>query len=153
MFALLDELRLADSEASAAVWKRLTVLLEVHAEAEERYFYPRLLSVGHGAAGESVESETEDAVKDHNDIRDAIAKADDQPVGTDAWWQAVTEARTANSDHMAEEEREDLADFRRHASLETRHRIAMEFITFESQHADGIDAEDKDPQAYIEDHS
>ncbi len=152
MFALLDELRLVDSDALAAVWKRLKVLLEVHAEAEERYFYPRLQSVGHGAAGESVDSETKDAIKDHNDIRDAIAKADDQPVGADGWWQAVTEARISNSDHMAEEEREDLADFRRHASLETRHQIAMEFVTFESRHADGIASQDKDPQAYIEDH-
>ena len=37
---------------------------------------------------------------------------------------------------MAEEEREDLVDFRQHADLQTRHEIAVQFIVFENQHAD-----------------
>ena len=48
MFALLDELPRDDPAALGAVWGRLEVLLEVHAEAEERYFYPRLLKLGKG---------------------------------------------------------------------------------------------------------
>jgi hypothetical protein len=39
-------------------------------------------------------------------------------------------AADPNSDHMGEEEREDLADFRRHASLQVRHDLAVEFATF-----------------------
>jgi hypothetical protein len=43
-------------------------------------------------------------------------------VGSEQWWHSVRGAREANSDHMAEEEREALADFRRHASLQDRLR-------------------------------
>jgi hypothetical protein len=45
------------------------------------------------------------------------------PVDSDAWWHAVAQARQANDDHMAEEERQALVDFRRHADLATRHRM------------------------------
>jgi hypothetical protein len=50
-FALLDEIPRDDTETLGAVWRRLAVLLEVHAEAEERYFYPEVLRLGHGAPG------------------------------------------------------------------------------------------------------
>jgi hypothetical protein len=54
---------------------------------------------------------------------------------------------------MAEEEREDLVDFRRHASLQTRHEIAVQFIVYENQHAQGITPRDEDPDAYVAEHS
>jgi hypothetical protein len=151
-FALLDEVPQDDVPALAAIWGRLEVLLEVHAAAEERFFYPRLLAVGHGAGdADSVRTETEDAIKDHNEIRDAIRKVAGCETGSDEWWQAVTEARIANSDHMAEEERQDLADFRRNADLQTRHEIAVRFIAFENQHAYGLPLENKDPDSYLDD--
>jgi hypothetical protein len=154
-FALLDEIPAADTETLAAVWRRLSALLEVHAEAEELYFYPELLRLGHGApgSGDGPEAETEDAVKDHNEIRDGIKKADAHPVGSDSWWEGVRAAREANSDHMAEEEREDLADFRRHADLDTRHQIALRFIAYEAAHWAGIKPVDKDPEEYVAEHS
>ena len=117
MFAVLDELPRDDTEALAAVWARLEVFLEVHAEAEERFFYPRLLRLGKGNPDGDVQDEVEDAVKDHNEIRDAVKATHDHEVGTDAWWTAVWDARKANDDHMAEEEREDLLDFRHSADL------------------------------------
>ncbi len=152
-FALLDEVPPQDTETLKALWRRLVVLLEVHAEAEERYFYPEVLRLGHGApgSGDGPEEETEDAISDHNEIRQAIRKADDHEVGSDDWWAAVREAREANSDHMGEEEREDLADFRRHADLQVRHDIAVKFVAFEARHWDGVTSEDKDPEEYIED--
>lgn len=148
-FALLDELR-GNTEALTAVWNRLVVMLEVHAEAEERFFYPRLLQVGKGAGGETVTSEVEDAVKDHNEIRDGIAHANEHEVGSDGWWEGVEETREANDDHTGEEEREDLPDFRMNASLQDRHDIAVRFLTYESQHSDGIESVDKDPETYVE---
>jgi hypothetical protein len=149
-FAMLDEMR-DDVEGLAAVWSRLEVLLEVHAKAEEKFFYPRLLELGAKGKGEKhVDDEVKDAVKDHNEIRDGIAKARSHRVGTKAWWDAVHETREANDDHMAEEERDDLADFKHLADLQTRHDIAVEFITYESQHAAGIVAQDKDPDTYVE---
>ena len=150
-FALLDDVPRDDSATLGAIWSRLQVLLEGHAEAEERFFYPRLLKLGTGGGGaDSAASETEDAIKDHNELRDAIRAVAQHEPGSDGWWENVLKAREANSDHMAEEEREDLADFRRHADLQTRHDIAVEFIRFESEHASGLDPRDKDPQEYVE---
>jgi hypothetical protein len=145
-FAALDDFARDDPERLAAVWSRLEAQLEVHADAEERFFYPRFLAI---ATGKSVESEVKDAIKDHNEIRDGIRKVRRHQPGSDEWWAAVEETREANSDHMAEEEREDLRDFRRNADLQTRHDIALEFITYESQHAAGVALRDRDPDAYV----
>ena len=153
MFAILDEIPRDDTSKLGAVWNRLEILLEVHAEAEEHHFYPHLVTVGQGAMGESVDAETKDAIKDHNEIRDAIRKAQGQQVGSDPWWDAVLEARKQNSDHMAEEEREDLADFRRHAPLELRHRLGVEFAAYEAAHAGGVPIENDDPDRYVAEHS
>ena len=59
------------------------------------------------------------------------------PVGSDDWWQAATDTarNAANSDHMAEEEREALADFRRHADPQARHELGIEFAVYEAAHA------------------
>jgi Hemerythrin HHE cation binding domain len=153
MFAMLDEIPRDDIETLGAVWKRLEILLETHAEAEERYFYPKLLHVGTGAGdADDVGEEVEDAVKDHNEIREAIRAVGQHEVGTDSWWRAVIDARVANSEHMAEEERQDLADFRRHTDLQTRHDIAVQFLRYESlEAATGVPPEDKDPEEYVAD--
>jgi hypothetical protein len=153
-FAQLDEIDPADTAALAAVWNRLQVLLEVHAEAEERFFYPVLLERGKGPAGgsgddEGPDDEVEDAIKDHNEIRDAVRAAEGHEVGSQDWWTAVREAREANDDHMGEEERDDLPDFRRTVDLQTRHDIAVRFLQFEGEHSSGIRAVDKDPERYV----
>ncbi len=154
MFAMLDEVDRGDTSTLAAIWERLAILLEVHADAEEELFYPRLLSVGTGTRieGEPAD-ETEDAVHDHNEIRDAVAKVADHEAGSEAWWSAVAEAREANSDHMAEEERGALADFRKSASLQERHDLAVQFAGFEASHAGGITTKDKDPEQYVAENS
>ncbi|HET8600794.1 MAG TPA: hemerythrin domain-containing protein [Segeticoccus sp.] len=155
MFAMLDEVDRSDTATLTALWRRLEIFLETHAEAEERYFYPPLLQVGKGAAdADDAGEEVEDAVKDHNEIRDAVRKVGQQEVGSDGWWKAVIDARVANSDHMAEEERQDLADFRQRTDLQTRHDIAMQFLRFESEKAaSGVKPVDKDPDEYVEEHS
>jgi len=151
-FALLDEAQgaKADNEAVQAIWDGLAVLLDAHADAEEKLFYPRLLEFGK-EGGE----ETEDAVSDHNDIRDAVRAAGTHRVGSQVWWSCVANARTANSDHMGEEERGALADFRRRAPLDLRRQLGLEFAAYEASRAGGhgIDRSDKDPDAYIEAHS
>ncbi|MGN6331214.1 MAG: hemerythrin domain-containing protein [Motilibacteraceae bacterium] len=153
-FAILDEVDPRDAEKLGPLWNRLAVLLEVHAEAEEKLFYPRLLKVGTGASdADSASDETEDAIHDHNEIRDAVREVSRHEVASDDWWKAVTAAREANSDHMAEEEREALADFRRHADLRTRHEIGLAFRVYEAQHYQGITPEDHDPKAWVAEHS
>ncbi len=154
MFAMLDEIDRTDQRTLAAVWGRLAVLLEVHADAEEELFYPRLLAVGEGTRIEGEPSdETEDALHDHNQIRDAVSKVADHEAGSEQWWAAVAEAREANSDHMGEEERGALADFRQHTSLQERHDLAVRFAAFEATHSGGTRSENKDPAGYVAEHS
>ena len=96
-----------------------------------------------------MEGETLDAIKDHNEIRDAVAEVARHQVGTDEWFGAVAGANLANSDHMAEEEREGLTDFRRLASLQRRHQLAVAFAAYEARNFAGVPAVDKDPATYV----
>ena len=99
MFAMLDEVR-DDTETAAAIWQRLAILLEVHAEAEELYFYPHLLKLGTGEAdADSVEEEVEDAVKDHNKIRDGVRAAAEHRPGSASWWEAIERPGRAIKSH------------------------------------------------------
>lgn len=154
LFAILEQINPADTTALTAIWSRLATFLELHAKAEELFFYPPLLQIGKGAGGkDSPEEETEDAIEDHNEIRDAVSAVASCEVGSDGWFAAVAAANKANGDHMAEEEREGLADFRRHSSLQTRHELAIDFITFETTHVTGVKSVNRDPGRYIAENS
>ncbi len=152
MFAMLEEWPRDDADGLAALWKRLEILLEVHAEAEELHFYPELVRLGHGGGdADSVEEEVVDAIKDHNEIREAIRSVHRCRAGSDKWWEAVTAANVANSDHMAEEERQDLTDFREQASLQLRHALAIRLLRHEAEHwATGTTPVDKSPEGFVE---
>ena len=153
MFAELDGVDPADTDTLDVLWKRLSITLEVHAEAEEIHFYPELLKLGERLHDQTEVAETKDAIGDHNDIRDGITAASRSAVGSDDWWKGVTAARKANDEHMGEEEHEGLADFRRHVDLETRHRLAVVFTAYEARHRDGVPIVDKDPDQYVKDNS
>lgn len=153
MFALLDDIDRSDTRSLAAVWGRLGAMLEVHAQAEELFFYPELLKLGKRLRDDAEAEETEDAIEDHNDIRDGITQAAGHDAGSQGWWAGVTKARHANDEHMGEEEHEGLADFRQHVDLGTRHRIAVEFVVYEAEHVTGVPVVDKDPQQYIAENS
>lgn len=149
-FAALDELQAQsplDAAAVERVWAPLAARLDVHAIAEEKIFYPQLLRVG---AEDPVE-ETLDAIGDHNEIRDGVHDAARHPIGTPEWWAAVGEARKANDEHMGEEEREGLSDFRLHASAGLRAALGAQFSDFLDAHrtTSGLDTADKDPQEYV----
>ena len=151
-FAQLDYLQAADPvdlEALQRVWRPLADKLDVHAYIEERIFYPQLLKRGVA----DPEEETLDAIGDHNDIRDGVVAADAEEVGSQAWWAAVGEARKANDEHMGEEEREGLSDFRRNASAELSEALGDQYAEFMAAHptTKGIDVTDRDPQAYVDD--
>ncbi|WP_425230579.1 hemerythrin domain-containing protein [Sphingomonas sp.] len=153
LFALIDEIDPSDTPALTAIWGRLRALLDAHAEAEERFFYPRLMQVGTGGNdAPSAAEETEDAIEDHNEIRDAATAVEKEAVGSDAWFAAVGKANKANGDHMAEEERQGLTDFRKHASVEERHALGIRFAAFEAQHLMGVEPVDKDPKQWVKEH-
>jgi hypothetical protein len=150
LFAILEQIGRTDTGVLSAVWARLGSFLELHAAAEEAIFYPALLTVGLAAGRTAgVEGETLDAIRDHNDIRDAVTEVTQHPVGTDGWVSAVAAANLANSDHMAEEERQGLTDFRRLAGLQQRHDLAVAFAAFQARNFAGVAPVDKDPETYI----
>ena len=150
LFAILEQIGRADTGTLSAVWTRLGTFLELHAAAEEAIFYPALLQVGLAAGRRAgAEGETLDAIRDHNDIRDAVAEVARRRVGSDGWFAAVAAANVANGDHMAEEEREGLTDFRRLSGLRQRHDLAVAFAAFQARNFAGVPAVDKDPERYI----
>lgn len=149
-FAQLDELRDAPDQAGP-IFAGLAAFLEVHASAEEEHFYPALLRKG----GDDGEEETEDAIGDHDEIRDGARRVEAAQVGSDEWWKAVDDTRAANTEHMSEEEDGALAIARRTISRDERDRLGVLFQTFKAEHpgAKGLSGDDKDPKEYIEQHS
>jgi hypothetical protein len=150
-FAKLDDLQAqtpVNRRALERVWRPLADKLDVHAYIEEKIFYPQLLQRG----TDDPEGETLDAIGDHNDIRDAVRDANGAAVATDGWWAAVGRARQANDEHMGEEEREGLSDFRRHAPVGLREALGSQYSEFMAQHPTtrGLPIVDRDPQRYVE---
>jgi hypothetical protein len=154
MFAALDEARgdeNSDNDTLGKIFNRLRNFLEAHAEAEELYFYPRLLQLGKGALdSESAEETTDDAIDDHNKIAEAAEAAKKEKVGSDAWWKCVDKTNLQNSKHMSEEERQGLTDFRRRVPLDERVKLGLKYLAFESHHSGEYEREEKDPEEYIE---
>ena len=98
LFAMLQEIGRNEADALGAVWGRLAKLLDLHAAAEERLFYPALLELGRGPSGDGTPvAETEDAIHDHNDIRDAVAAVDGHAVGSAGWFAAVAAPTSSRS--------------------------------------------------------
>ncbi|UQX10952.1 hemerythrin domain-containing protein [Candidatus Mycobacterium methanotrophicum] len=150
-FAKLDDLQAQTPAGHAAlerVWRPLGEKLDLHAYIEEKIFYPQLLKRG----VDNPEGETLDAIGDHNDIRGGVRAANAAPIGTDPWWTAVGQTRQANDDHMGEEEREGLSDFRRHAPIGLRESLGRQYSEFMGQHpgTKGLAVTDRDPRRYVE---
>lgn len=150
-FAQLDYLQArapGNKVALEKVWRPLADKLDVHAYIEEKIFYPQLLQRG----VDDPEGETLDAIGDHNDIRDGVRNANEAVVGTDEWWAAIGRAREANDEHMGEEEREGLSDFRRHASIGLRVALGQQYSEFMTAHptTKGLRIVDRDPQTYVD---
>jgi hemerythrin HHE cation binding domain-containing protein len=151
-FARLDYLQARSSVDGAAlerVWRPLADKLDVHAYIEEAIFYPQLLQRG----ADDPEGETLDAIGDHNDIRDGVRDANAAEIGSRDWWAAVGRARKANDEHMGEEEREGLSDFRRHAPIGLREALGKQYGEFMAAHptTKGLEIVDRDPQTYVDD--
>ena len=151
-FAKLDELQAqtpVNQRALERVWRPLADKLDVHAYIEEKIFYPQLLKRGN----EDPEGETLDAIGDHNEIRDGVRDANAAQAGTEAWWAAVGRTRLANDDHMSEEERQGLSDFRRNAPVGLREALGRQYSEFMAQHptTKGLLITDRDPKSYVED--
>ncbi|AQT82295.1 cation-binding protein [Mycolicibacterium litorale] len=156
-FFRLDDARSAAE--LAAIWTLLSARLDTHAAAEESVFYPALLKHGGrddpGNPEADPQDETEDAITDHNAIRDAVRESRRHQPGTTDWFTAVFKARSENGEHLDEEEREAMPDFIKSASLELRHELGMRWLQFYADHesTSHVDARNLDAGEYIEEHS
>jgi hypothetical protein len=72
----------------------------------------------------------------------------------------VNQARDENDDHMGEEERGPLRDYRRRIPAEERERLAVRFAALEAElterelrRAGTVDLSDKDPDQYVDENS
>lgn len=156
-FFRLDEAELHGD--LAAIWDVLSTRLDLHAEAEEAVFYPALLQHGGrdhpGNPEGDPDDETEDAITDHNAIRDAVRRSRLHEPSSPEWFAAVIDARRENGKHLDEEEREAMPDFIKSASLELRNELAMRWMRFHAERdaTKGVDNRDKDAADYIDRHS
>ena len=144
-FRSLD--RGAGEQELEQAWRSLVQLLEVHASAEEVLLYPDVVrAVDDGA------EQTEDAVRDHNGIRDSVRAVDRYAAGSDSWWAAVELARRVNDAHLHEEEREVLPSLRRSMDRHRREELGQQWAAFHAEHqqAQGLSGDATDPQAVIE---
>ena len=125
-----------------AAWRSLTDRLEVHAVAEEQLLYPEL-----AAAAADGPAEAQTAVREHNDIRHAVRDVAACEAGTDDWWDAVRRTQEVNAEHMAEEEREFVPDFRDSVEDQRREDLGLRWLQFHDDHdrAQGLDGRDADP--------
>jgi hemerythrin-like domain-containing protein len=131
-------------------WQALAARLEVHASAEEEMLYPLLLAVA-----DKDRSETDDAMRDHNAIRDTAQAVEPLKVGSDTWWEAVRRCQEANEHHLDEEERDVLPELRSSSEQPTLDELGERWLAFHERHesAEGLTGADKDPAAYIAEHS
>ena len=143
-FAALDGLT---GDELGTAWDRLAEALEVHAAGEEAVFYPHVVRELPGGEGD-----TEHALHDHNEIRASAQAVVDHEVGSDAWWAAVRTAQEVNGEHMAEEEREILGDFKQRIPQERRDELGLAWLAFREEHdrAQGLSGEPEDVEGYVE---
>lgn len=147
-FAELEQL--SDPEQLGSRWKELADQLEVHASGEETIFYPGMLQDVPDS-----EADTKHAIRDHNEIRDAVRAVPDEQVGSSTWWEAVSRAREVNAEHLDEEERDVLPAFRDSIEESRRSELGVRWLAFHEEHerARGLSGRDKDPEQYVDQHS
>ena len=147
-FAEIEDL--SDTAEVGRRWDELADALEVHAAGEETVFYPELLQDVPDS-----EDDTVHAVKDHNEIRDAVRSVAEHELGTDAWWESFRAAREATTEHLEEEEHDVLPPFKDSVDGDKRTELGMKWLEFHEEHerARGLSGDDVDPQEYVEEHS
>jgi hypothetical protein len=109
----------------AVVWDRLADMIEVQAAAEEEICYLPMV-----AASSWSWEQMEDAAADLADIREAVAEARMQPVGSQAWWRGIKAALSACVEHFDGLEEGVLADFRNHADRSLCQQLGARWLAF-----------------------
>jgi hypothetical protein len=121
--------QLTDPEELGSRWRSLADQLEVHAAGEETVFYPELLR-----DVDDSEGETEHAVKDHNEIREATQAVDAHPVGSDAWWDAFRRRGRRPSTTWPRRRPTSCRRSRRRSAPSSGNELGMRWLQFLEEH-------------------
>ena len=128
--AVLDDAVRGGSASGSAwvlahVWDRLTGLLDTHTRAEEEICYLPMFG-----SGPSLGEWRQDAIADHDDIREAIAETLLQPPGSALWWRAARDALAAATDHLDREEDAMLAGWLPRLTTARRLELGRQWLAF-----------------------
>jgi len=89
-----------------SVWERVAEFIEFHIDAEEEICYLAVFRTAQGGL-----EQMDDAIADHDDIREALLEARLHAVTSQVWWQAVTAVLRTCRGQLARYERGPLAEF------------------------------------------
>ena len=111
------------------VWQRLADLLVAHTQAEEQTCYASLPGADRRAALRAG-GRMRDPIADHEDIRKIIAEASLHPVGSAAWWHAVSTVIEVSTEHHEREERDILPRYVKSLGLSRRKELGRQWCAF-----------------------
>jgi hypothetical protein len=111
--------------ALAVLWDRLADMIEIQAAAEEEVCYLPMVS-----ARSWTWQQMTDAVADLDEIREAVAEARLEAVGSQAWWLAVKAALSACAEHFDRHEEGVLADFASRADRPLGQQLGGQWSAF-----------------------
>lgn len=113
-----------------SVWERVAEFIEFHMDAEEEICYLAVFRTGQAGPGQM-----DDAIADHDDIREALLEARLHAVTSPVWWQAVAAALCTCRDQLARFERGPLAEFGRRADPGLRNVLGHQWTSFATARA------------------
>jgi hypothetical protein len=82
------------------------------------------------SAGPEATALRQEAIADHDDIREALGEASVHHVGSALWWRAVRAALAVSADHVDREERGVLADWQLRSTMSQRRELGRQWSAF-----------------------
>ncbi|MGB3466927.1 MAG: hemerythrin domain-containing protein [Cyclobacteriaceae bacterium] len=89
-----------DSEERKQLWEELKKELEVHAVAEERYFYEPLIKT------DKMQEDARHGMAEHHEMDELIKELDDTDMSSSAWMSTVKKLVDKVEHHLKDEEEE-----------------------------------------------
>jgi hemerythrin superfamily protein len=133
LFAAYTKLGDGDIEEKDRLWQQLNEELTIHAEIEERLFYPAVRDVNTDEAEDLVN----EALEEHRIVKTLLEEMSDLGVGEDAF-EAKMKVLREGVLHHAEEEEKEIFDQARKLSKEVLESLVIEMDTMRD------DLEDRD---------
>lgn len=129
------------AQALATVWDRLADLIDVQTAAAKEICYLPMVAISSWSP-----EQMRDAVAAADGIRETVAEARLQPVGSRSWWKVVEAALSACAEHFSRQKQGVLADFRGRADRSLRRRLGGQWSAFTAAQirdraTDGVDDE------------